>query len=338
MKQHLLKKLSMLFVTLCLTVNGFSQTCVASYSSSNNGGGLYTFTNTGSNSFLITSDWFINYTYVGSGSNLSYSFPGNGSYNVCLMISDSTNNCWDSTCGVITVSGMAAGTGCHASFTMNINGNYVNYNIPTSGTNFNPNSVTHIAWDFGDGSSSGPNVASFPSSFSTSYNYGTPGAYQVCLTLYDSINMCSDTYCDSVFIGSPASGTGCHAYFNVNATGNNNENLYSISYANPQFDSSYVSYITWDYGDGSTSSGTLFNGTGPYAGSVTHTYAASGTYTVCLTLTDSVHSCVDTFCNTVWVGNVTPTCSANFVLWEDSTNAGTWYAYNYCNSFNNGTT
>ncbi|MFL5754498.1 MAG: PKD domain-containing protein [Bacteroidia bacterium] len=340
MKQHLLKKLSMLFVMLCLTVNGFSQTCVASYSSANNGGGSYTFTNTGSNSFLITSDWYVNYSYVGSGSNFSYSFPGNGSYNVCLMISDSTNSCWDSMCGVITVSGMAAGTGCHAAFTTSLNGSSASFAIQTNLPNFNPNAVTHITWSLGDGAGYGPGAASYPSSFTAlSHIYNNPGTYAVCLTLYDSINMCSDTYCDSVVIaGAPANGTGCHADFNVNATGNNNENLYTISYANPQFDSSYVSYVTWDFGDGSTSSGTLFNGNGPYAGAVTHTYAASGMYTVCLTLTDSVHSCVDTFCNSVWVGNVTPTCNANFVLWEDSTNAGTWYAYSYSNSFNNSTT
>src|SRR5207247_1617835 len=43
---------------------------------------------------------------------------------------------------------------------------------------------------------------------------------------------------------------------------------------------------TWDWGDGTTSSGTLAeaNGTGTVAG--THSYTAAGTYTVMLTVTD----------------------------------------------------
>ncbi len=42
---------------------------------------------------LINYDWFINNTYSGSGSNLNYTFPGPGNYQVCLSVSDNQEKC-----------------------------------------------------------------------------------------------------------------------------------------------------------------------------------------------------------------------------------------------------
>ena len=58
---------------------------------------------------------------------------------------------------------------------------------------------------------------------------------------------------------------------------------------------------SWDFGDGTT-------GTGQTA---THSYNASGSYRVCLTITDA-NGCTATDCQTVRVGNPNPTCSASF--------------------------
>src|ERR1700741_400024 len=331
MKKDLLKKLSVLLVMLCISTAGYSQ-CVASYSSTNNGGGSYTFTNTGTNSMFTTANWYVNYALVGQGTNLTYSFPGNGSYNVCLEVSDSSFSCYDTICGTVNVSGMSGETGCYAYYTHSTNGNSVNLNVATSGAGFNPNAVTHISWDFGDGSTS-VSGASYPSSFNNSHFYTSPGVYNICLTVYDSINMCSDSYCDSVNIAPASGGTGCVPFYNVNQGSNNNQISFNISSGNPLFDTTYISSIHWDFGDGTTSDGTMMSGPGPYVGNIMHTYAASGYYNVCLTTTDSVHGCSNTYCGQVAASNVTPTCSANFILWEDSTNAGTWYAYNYSTNF-----
>lgn len=329
MKQHLLKKIGMALFGLCFAVNSYAQ-CSAAFTSTSNGGGSYTLSSSAfTNPSTANYSWFVNYSQVGSGSSFTYAFPGNGNYNVCLYVYDTLTPCFDSVCSNLTVSGMSGGTGCHAMFSGNINGNYVDFYIPTQTAGFNPNAVSTYAWDFGDGSTAS-GTASYPSTFqSTPHTYAGPGTYVVCLTLTDAANSCSDTYCDTVII---ANVTGCHAYFGNYQTATNTNQFY-VSSNSPLFDSTYVGHIHWDFGDGVTADGY------PYLGqsnaNISHTYASSGYYNVCLTLTDSIHGCSDTWCDSVYVGTVTPpaaNCNATFVLWQDSLNPGTWYAYNYPSS------
>jgi len=59
----------------------------------------------------------------------------------------------------------------------------------------------------------------------------------------------------------------------------------------------------WDYGDGSTSSGS----TGY------HTYTSTGNFTVCLVISDTAAGgCSDTSCQTITVSNLNPACFPNY--------------------------
>ncbi len=73
----------------------------------------------------------------------------------------------------------------------------------------------------------------------------------------------------------------------------------------------------WNFGDG-TSETIDF----PSNPNVTHTYQASGNYTVCLTVQNSDMTCVDTVCHEVIVGTGQG-CNADFTWYADSTGTST---------------
>ncbi|MFM2224413.1 MAG: hypothetical protein RJA07_615 [Bacteroidota bacterium] len=114
----------------------------------------------------------------------------------------------------------------------------------------------------------------------------TAGTYHVCLYIQDSLNQnCTDSFCQTVSV--TASGSACVASFSIWADsliaglyyGSNNS---TTSGTNPTY--------TWTWGDGSSS-------TGAYP---SHTYASSGTYTICLHTSSQVNGmiCKDSMCIT----------------------------------------
>lgn len=71
----------------------------------------------------------------------------------------------------------------------------------------------------------------------------------------------------------------------------------------------------WTFGDGTS-------GVGSY---VDHVYANSGSYTVCLTTSDSIGACTYTYCDSVLVSNAIIQCYATFSYTQDSTNSNMLY-------------
>lgn len=120
--------------------------------------------------------------------SIMYTFPAAGNYYVCYYAFDTTSTayCYDSLCVLYNTNGSNP-IQCNASF--NIYQDSIN---PTIWYGFNnstgsPN-VTYT-WDFGDG-----NFSNLPYPYHT---YAVPGNYTICLTVTDSINSCTSTYCDS---------------------------------------------------------------------------------------------------------------------------------------------
>lgn len=102
--------------------------------------------------------------------------------------------------------------------------------------------------------------------------YTSPGTYNLFTTLmiYDSLNMsmyCSDTFMTTVNVAIPS----CLADMQTTNLGGGTYEFTATPYA-PAASLTY----SWDFGDGNTGSGS----------SVTHTYAASGIYTLVLTVSD----------------------------------------------------
>ncbi|MCF8257993.1 MAG: PKD domain-containing protein [Flavobacteriales bacterium] len=219
------------------------------------------------------------YTWVVSGggasmtSNLqdpSFVFPAAGIYNVCVTVSDG-QGCTDTFCADVTAVGGNSG-GCQAYFestsSSNPNGNIASF------TDYSTGNATNWFWDFGDGITS--------TQQNPVHNY-QGGYYEVCLTIIDSaLNMCSDTYCDSIYFDNNTGG-GCQAYFaTVDSSGYN----YFVNYSQ----GSNLNYA-WDFGDGNTS-----NATHPW-----HQYAQDGTYYACLTVIGL--NCQDYYCDSVVIGS-----------------------------------
>ncbi len=103
----------------------------------------------------------------------------------------------------------------------------------------------------------------------------------------------------------------CHASYVVDTVHSGGSDVYIINNATPDFyNSNYTTSFFWDFGDGNSSNQ-------PFP---VHTYANSGAYAVCLTIT-SVDSnsniCVDNYCDTVGLdslGNLLKTAAAGFTI------------------------
>lgn len=131
-------------------------------------------------------------------------------------------------------------------------------------TDNSSNSPTSWLWDFGDGNSS--------TQQNPTHDYATAGTYTVCLTASNSAG--SNTTCMSVTVVFTVI-----ADFSIMVAGGGVINFIDNSINVP------TSWF-WDFGDGNTS----------MQPSPQHTYAAAGTYNVCLTVTNSVGSdmvCMD---------------------------------------------
>jgi PKD repeat protein len=163
-------------------------------------------------------------------------------------------------------------------------------------------------WDFGDGST-GTSVGDII------HQYAASGTYNVCLTINDAVNSCTDTYCTTITIGQ-GGGASCNAYFSASTNG-------SVASFTDLSSGSPMNYF-WDFGDGSTSAA---------MGSTSHTYSLNGSYYVCLTIGDTTSGCSDTYCGYVTVGNPAGNnCSANFYLVQDSTNMYNYTAVSYAST------
>lgn len=125
----------------------------------------------------------------------------------------------------------------------------------TTFTNTSTGGNATYFWDFGDGNSS--------TQMDPVYTYSTPGTYNVCLIVTNACDV--DTICQSV--------TASCAAANATWSASNTALVATFTDLTAGAPSSWA----WDFGDGGTS--TVQN--------PTHTYAAAGTYTVCLTITDS---------------------------------------------------
>lgn len=157
---------------------------------------------------------------------------------------------------------------------------------------------TEWAWDFGDATSS--------TDQNPVHTYSTNGTYNVCLTATNALG--SSTTCQDVVISTYIPPVALFTYFGdptVSFTDLSTEDPFAWS---------------WDFGDASFST----------EQNPTHTYAANGTYNVCLTATNDIGS--STGCESVTIGSYpTPVALFSFagdpeVTFTDlSVNTTTWF-------------
>jgi PKD repeat protein len=201
----------------------------------------------------------------------SHTYTANGTYNVQCILYDSIW-CSDTVINTIVVTGVASTT-CDGTFTsFDSNGTVIFVpSFPMAGATY--------AWSFGDGTSS---TAQNPV-----HTYTASGAYTACLTISGPNGVCTDTFCDSILV-TVGTGVTCDAAFTTTNSGAN----YQFT---PNFPDPTATY-SWSFGDGNSST----------SANPSHTYTASGTYTVsCARVIPN--ACVDSSFTTVTINISNPT-------------------------------
>lgn len=235
----------------------------------------------GSNCNIVSWNWNFGDGSTSTLQNPSHSFPSDGIYNVCLTVTAWCGNqlCTETICYPMWVIGCTKKCDIKPNYLISINPDMCTFyfdDITTVGKGCTP---IGWSWDFGDGNTStlqNPN-----------HTYTANGTYSVCLTVTANCNgtICTETICYNVLVNgcNPCPcGLGPNFSFNTN---NCTATFNSFVLTNG---CTQITGYSWDFGDGNTS-------TSP---NPSHTYSASGTYTVCLTVygTNGFKSCVETIC------------------------------------------
>ena len=308
---------------VCLTISdsvaGCSSTFCDSVASANGGncqaafnavpdsaGFGYSFydASTGTNQ-LTTYTWTISDGTTATGNSFHHNFASQGWYQVCLTVTvyDSLQNvtCASSTCDSV-YAGNGGGAWCNANWGYQGNSFVVFFADLSTGTD----TIVSWSWDFGDGSTS--------TQQNPVHNYSQSGYYLVCLTIETGANgaiTCTSTYCNMIYAGN--NNTFCQANFSMypDSTG------LGFQFQNISSGTTGTTMYTWSFGDGGTSA--LEN---PF-----HMYATTGSYTVCLTISDSAANCSSTYCDSISVGQ-SLFCNPYFVWNGDTTNGVQFYQFN----------
>jgi PKD repeat protein len=244
-----------------------------------------------------------------------HTFPGPGSYYVCLTISDGME-CSNTYCEIVYTGGGSGG--CENYFIYNYGPNDP-FTLTFEGFLVNGQYAQSYWWDFGDGTTgAGQTVThTFPT------GQGTNGMYMVGLTTYvaDSLNdSCFYTSYQEVWVQNQQ---GCNAYFTYYP---DSLNLLTINFLDMSYDSNGFppNSWSWEFGDGSGS---------PLQNPV-HTYADTGYYTVCLTIADSMGQCTSTYCDDIFTGYTPPPsgCSDYFTYEQNDSTTFAFSGFIYLNN------
>lgn len=227
--------------------------------------------------------WSFGDSTTGSGNFVSHQYAQPGTYTVCMTALDSGQNVICTSCETIVVNGPSPNcTAYYLATSLGLTGYFIDL------SNFDPATSTYY-WSFGDNTIS---TSRFPQ-----HTYASPGTYNVCLTVAGT--GCANQYCASItvdtLINSP---TTCQAYFAKLQLA-----PYQVTIVN--LSNGINLNFNWDFGDGGTSNQ-------PYP---SHVYASTGTYVLCLTVSDTT-GCTSTYCDTLTVdsmGNVSKGASS-FIL------------------------
>jgi PKD repeat protein len=272
-----------------------SEPPVANFTFTNNNecpGTVLTFTNTSAKVYPFTTYlWDFGDGTTSTLKNPTHSYAATGTYPVTVKTTNDAG-CED----ISAVKTVTVTSGPIASFTFN-NNQCANNPVTFTNTSTNTNGTTTYAWTFGDG---GTSTAANPT-----HTYTTANTYNVELTVTNGV--CSHSSLNVITILDPPTSS-------FTFTNNNQCAGTVIDFTNTSTNTTGSTTYAWDFGDGSTSA----------LGNPSHTYATAGTYTVTLTVANTVN------CKTVslpTVITVTSSPTASFTFTNNNQCAGTLISF-----------
>ncbi len=224
------------------------------------------------------------------GPTVSHTYAASGTYTVCLTIDGVTaggEQCPRvETCQTVTVD-CPDECEVEGEYDFVPTGNGLTINFFGSGLTGPGTTVAGYVWNFGDGNTgTGPNPI---------HTYATPGTYTICLTVVGVTGIgtpdedcCTATICMEITVKKKGKCKVKAKFLTATALGSLTANFFNTSTSGGA--TSITGYY-WDFGDSSSST----------AMHPSHTYAAFGPYTVCLTTfgTNGTIACEDTKCKKV---------------------------------------
>ncbi len=269
--------------SICQTVTVGTPPChvTAAWTSYSVGGDSMRFYASDTNS-TATHIWnFGDGNYAYGTTATSHTYAAAGTYHVCFFAYQSGTSCSDSLCQNITISIDT----CHITSSWSsavLGGDSVRFYATDT-----ISSLTYV-WNFGDSTSDSSRV--------TTHTFGTPGVYHVCLLVSKPGTTCSDSLCQNVTVTAAPL---CHITAAWTSTVAGNDSIHFLA-----SDTNSAAHHAWNFGDGSTLSGTT---------NTIHHYAAAGTYTVCFYTYIPNTNCSDSLCRSVSVtGNAACNITANW--------------------------
>ncbi len=266
--------------TFCQTIDLSTPNCNADFRYTISGNTVR-FTYTGTTSATYYSWTFGDPRGNSNSKHPTYTYAGSGTYDVCLFISTGGPlACFDTVCQKITI----AKKGCDADFTAtNIGQGQVRFNAKDS------RSGVVYNWDFGDGNTHTNRGTNHPT-----HQYNTaslPDSFTVCMNMYDSVSGCRDTICKNVYVTNDS----CDASFRYTKQRGN-----VVVLIPGQRFTNNVTYKWTVLGQNYTSR------------ILTHTFARTGKYSVCLEVYDSTLNCRSISCDSITIDSASCDVKANF--------------------------
>ena len=282
--------------TDCYYFNGNSNTCnvfFTSYEDSLSPGIAYFYSYPGGNAPFVYS-WNFSDGSTDNSANPVHTFTQTNGWNyACLQVTD-YSGCTSSYCDYVYVTGTSVGN-CFGGANFD---SYFNDINGTPGevffTDYSAGNIVSWAWSFGDGTTS--------TLQNPSHIFYSPGFYTICLTVTDSngfncsYNYCETNYIDTAWWGNSPWGNGnyCDAQFYAMQDSTVPGMVYIV-------DLSYGSnlYYTWTFVSNDGTINQTISSQYPFL-----TFNQFGCFNVCLTVTDTMGNCQDSYCDSICVDSL----------------------------------